>query len=81
MLLKGERPKQIIDTTHTYFTRFFKTDSTSLLTRLLGVTVITALVVYTLGDKNRVKVKEILQIIKVLARRSTVYEVKWQMSD
>jgi len=62
MLLKGERPtKRVKARTYIRYRQFFKTGSTSLLARLLGVTVITALVVYTLSDKNRVKVKEILQ--------------------
>lgn len=62
MLLKGERPTKRVEADKYYIHRqFFKNGSTSLLARLLSVTVITALVVYTLGDKNRVKVKEILQ--------------------
>lgn len=61
MLLKGERPSRLVKKAYTYYTRLFNSNLTSLFTRLLSVTVITALVVYTLGDKNRVKVKEILQ--------------------
>ena len=61
MLLKGERPTKRVEAgNYIRYRQFFKTGSTSLLARLLSVTVITALVVYTLGDKNRVKVKKIL---------------------
>jgi len=61
MLLAGERPTKRETSSYVCFRRPFENSSTSLLARLLGVTVITVLVVYTLGDKNKVKVKEILQ--------------------
>jgi len=62
MLLKGERPTKYVKVGwDIYYRRFFKTEATYLVARLLSVAVITALAVYTLGDKNRVKVKEILQ--------------------
>lgn len=61
MLLVGERPTKREKSSYVCFRRPFETGPTSLLARLLGVTVITVLVVYTLSDKNRVIVKEILQ--------------------
>lgn len=61
MLLAGERPTKRETSSYVCFRRPFEAGSTSLLARLLGVTVLTALLVYSYSDKNRAKLKEILQ--------------------
>ena len=61
MLLRGEKPSRMVKVAHTYFTRPFETDSDALFVRLLSVTVLTSLLIYSYSDKNRATLKAILQ--------------------
>ncbi len=64
MLIKEKKPFRRVGVKHTYFTRPFKTGTDDLLVRLLCVTVLTAVLIYTISDKNRPKVEEILHFFK-----------------
>ncbi|MHC4637807.1 MAG: hypothetical protein ACYTBP_04085 [Planctomycetota bacterium] len=61
MLIKGERPSRMVEVANTYFTQPFETGSDALFVRLLSVTVLTALLVYSYSNKNRATLKAILQ--------------------
>jgi len=67
MLEKGERPHhgELIRTNPTIcFEQLFENNLDAFLVRLLSITVLTALLVYSYSDKNKTKLKEILQTLK-----------------